>query len=351
MNTLFRSDLSSFTRRDFLKLSGSALLSLFVLPAQSRKTWDLGSGFEDLPTTGLGRVTAINAILYDQPSFNGTMIGTLKRDDVFPISQTVIGDAEPVYNRIWYELDNNGYAHSGTIQPVENRLNAPEPALSHPLCLGEITVPYTGAAYSPFWPTNIAYRLYYGSTYWVHRVREDYDGNLWYRVLDEEGYLFYIDGRHFHLFKEEELTPISPNVLPEAKRLEVRLDEQTVIAYEEDQPVFMTRAATGAQFYIGNYSTPSGRFITNRKRPSRHMMDPTGSSYDLPGVPWVSYLTDRGISFHGTYWHNDFGKPRSHGCINLTMEASRWVYLWTHPQVPFYNDYFEDVSGTLVDVI
>jgi lipoprotein-anchoring transpeptidase ErfK/SrfK len=58
------------------------------------------------------------------------------------------------------------------------------------------------------------------------------------------------------------------------------------------------------------------------------------ASYDLPGVPWVSYLTDSGISFHGTYWHNDFGKPRSHGCINLPTPSARWVYLWTRPTYP-----------------
>jgi len=42
------------------------------------------------------------------------------------------------------------------------------------------------------------------------------------------------------------------------------------------------------------------------------------NGYDLPGVPWNSYITEEGIAFHGTYWHNNFGKPRSHGCINLT---------------------------------
>jgi hypothetical protein len=351
MNSLFRSSHSALSRRDFLKLSGSALLSMFTLTLQNKKKSNLVSGFEDLPTAGLGRVAAVNVILYDRPSFNGTMVGTLKRDMVLPITQTVIGDTEPVYNRIWYELDNRGYAHSGTIQPVENRLNTPQANLSQPLRLGEITVPYTGAAISPFMPNSISYRLYYGSTYWVHQVRQDYDGNLWYRVLDEEGYLFYIDGRHLHLYSMDEIAPISPDVPPETKRLEVHLDDQVVIAYEDNQPVFMTRAATGAQFFTGNYYTPAGQFITNRKRPSRHMMDPNGSSYDLPGVPWVTYLTANGISFHGTYWHNDFGSPRSHGCINLTIAASRWIYLWTHPQVPFQLDYLEDATGTTVDVI
>jgi len=74
-------------------------------------------------------------------------------------------------------------------------------------------------------------------------------------------------------------------------------------------------------------------------------------TYDLPGVPWVTYLTKSGISFHGTYWHNDFGRPRSHGCINVTCDAARWIYRWTLPEVPLYKDYQAESFGTRVDVI
>ena len=45
--------------------------------------------------------------------------------------------------------------------------------------------------------------------------------------------------------------------------------------------------------------------------------------YDLPGVPWVSYFHWWGVSIHGTYWHNDYGEPHSHGCINLPS-ATAW---------------------------
>jgi lipoprotein-anchoring transpeptidase ErfK/SrfK len=112
----------------------------------------------------------------------------------------------------------------------------------------------------------------------------------------------------------------------------------------------MTRAATGAIFYTGNFSTPQGSFTTHRKRPSRHMMDPAGSSYDLPGVPWVCYVNDNGVAFHGTYWHNDFGSPRSHGCINLSNDAAKWIYRWTSPTVPLKQNYLETIEGTRVDI-
>jgi lipoprotein-anchoring transpeptidase ErfK/SrfK len=75
------------------------------------------------------------------------------------------------------------------------------------------------------------------------------------------------------------------------------------------------------------------------------------NGYDLPGVPWISYITESGISLHGTYWHNNFGRPRSHGCINLSPKAAKWVYLWTLPAVPPQEQYVHEESGTIVDVI
>jgi lipoprotein-anchoring transpeptidase ErfK/SrfK len=72
--------------------------------------------------------------------------------------------------------------------------------------------------------------------------------------------------------------------------------------------------------------------------PSKHMGDGNLTdniqAYELPGVPWVSFFHITGVALHGTYWHNDFGKPRSHGCINLSPQAARWIYRWTQPAVP-----------------
>jgi lipoprotein-anchoring transpeptidase ErfK/SrfK len=75
------------------------------------------------------------------------------------------------------------------------------------------------------------------------------------------------------------------------------------------------------------------------------------NSYDLPGVPWICYFTEDGISLHGTYWHNDFGKTRSHGCVNLSVAAARWFYLWTLPGVPASQQSVFETSGTILDVI
>ena len=76
--------------------------------------------------------------------------------------------------------------------------------------------------------------------------------------------------------------------------------------------------------------------------------DIASSGFDLPGVPWVLYITKSGISFHGTYWHNDYGHPRSHGCINLTPQAAKWLYRWTSPVVESGKQFAYEYFGTKV---
>jgi lipoprotein-anchoring transpeptidase ErfK/SrfK len=148
------------------------------------------------------------------------------------------------------------------------------------------------------------------------------DGSPWYGLLDDRlKSVYYGPANHIRLIPSFELAPLSPHVPPSAKRLEVHLDEQIVIAYEWNIPVFMSRAATGGKFSNGDFTTPKGRHIIYSKRGSRHMAAgdrAAANSYDLPGIPWISYITEDGIAFHGTYWHNDFGHPRSHGCVNLS---------------------------------
>jgi hypothetical protein len=64
------------------------------------------------------------------------------------------------------------------------------------------------------------------------------------------------------------------------------------------------------------------------------------------------YIKDNGISLHGTYWHNDFGRPRSHGCVNLSPSAAKWLYRWSMPIVPPEKQYkYEYANATRVDVV
>jgi lipoprotein-anchoring transpeptidase ErfK/SrfK len=78
--------------------------------------------------------------------------------------------------------------------------------------------------------------------------------------------------------------------------------------------------------------------------------DIASNGFDLPGVPWVLYITEGGISFHGTYWHNDYGHPHSHGCINMTPQAAKWLFRWTSPTVPPEKPLAYGYVGTKVEI-
>ena len=303
----------------------------------------------------LGRVVEPETDLYEKPSYSSKKIKTLWTDVIMPIIDVTIGDLVPDYNRVWYNLDGQGYAHSGSIQPVQVRLNTPNDLISTRGCLGEVTVPYTDARWWVSSKDAVAYRLYYATTYWVTGLTTADDGTAFYKIYDNLiKRSYYANANHIRLVDSQELSPISADVPSEDKRIEVHLDKQMVIAYEKDKPIFMARTATGGHFSNGDFSTPKGPHIVLYKSPTHHMAagNPAASnSYDLPGVPWISYITEEGLGFHGTFWHNDFGKPRSHGCINLSPQAARWVYLWTTPVVPPDVSLSFDKGGTAIEVI
>jgi hypothetical protein len=350
MVTLFRDQLESLSRREFLKLFSAGLLGAFLISEPF--TRHEGSSTSTAP---FGRIVSDGVELFKKPTYASDRKRILFKDLVLPITSVVIGDATPPHNRIWYELNYEGYVHSGSVQPVDKKVNDPVNTIQVKKLLGEITVPFSDALWFIHRPSLVAYRLYFGTTYWVSAVKEDYDGNLWYRIYDDKWkYDYYVNGRHMRLIPDSDLGTRSSQVKPEDKRIDVSLSQQAVIAYENEKPVFMSLIATGAHFSDGDFSTPQGSFMTHRKRPSRHMAAgdrAAANSYDLPGVPWVCYLTEDGVSFHGTYWHNDFGKTRSHGCINLPMNAARWLFLWTLPHVPIDQYYWSENSGTKVHVI
>ncbi|MDP2974615.1 MAG: L,D-transpeptidase, partial [Anaerolineales bacterium] len=261
---------------------------------------------------------------------------------------------ETAYNRVWYKIGEESYVYSGSIQPVRTVLNEPLRDLPEEGALAEVTVPYTDARWDAAKDARFAYRFYYETTHWVVGHVQDVDGNPWYRVYDDKWkFHYYAQANHLRIVPTVELAPLSPDFPAQLKRLEVRLNQQLVIAYEDQTPVFMARIASGGRFSNGTYSTPVGRHMTYHKRPYRHMAagDLASNGYDLPGVPWVSYITESGVALHGTYWHNDFGRPRSHGCINLSSQAAKWLYRWTQPVVPPNEQIVYERYGTAVDVL
>ena len=339
--------LGELSRRDFLKLAGYGMLGL-SLPKFSPNLF--AQSFDaDLQ----GRITEKSLWMYAEPSPKSDRVELYWRDLVIPITGAAISDDEEAYNRVWYEVDGNGYVYSGGVQPVHTLLNRPVSQVPPEGLLGEISVPFTDALEEPDPASAVAHRLYYETVHWITEVVNGADGQTWYRLLDDKYNLYYyIPAPHIRLISDDELASLSPDVPDAEKLIEVNLTRQLVLAYESSRLVFATRAATGYRYRAGRWATPIGEFITSYKRPTRHMAagDIASNGFDLPGVPWVLYITKGGISLHGTYWHNDYGHPRSHGCINLTPQASKWLFRWTSPSVEPGKQYAYEYFGTAVHI-
>jgi hypothetical protein len=334
------------SRRDFIKLSGLGMASLLVPP--------LNFDFQGEFIPQQGRVTTRTIWVYDQPAFQANPLKIYTRDSLVNITNTAVSDDTSAHNRVWYQIDTVGYTYSGNVQPVQTVLNTPRLEIPKEGLLSEVSVPFTDAHEEPDTESNVAYRIYYETTHWIKSVIvSDKNGQVWYQIRDDKwDKLYYARAEHLRIFTVEELAPISPEVSNREKKIVVRLESQIVIAYENNREVMIVPAATGGVLRSGTYTTPQGNFVTWFKRPSRHMAsgDLASNGYDLPGVPWVQYINESGVAFHGTFWHNDFGRPRSRGCINLHNNNAKWLYLWTTPQVPYNKELSINGLGTKVEI-
>ncbi|MCE7989060.1 MAG: LysM peptidoglycan-binding domain-containing protein [Caldilinea sp. CFX5] len=113
--------------------------------------------------------------------------------------------------------------------------------------------------------------------------------------------------------------------------IEVNLSNQTLTAWQGDVAVLHTYISSG----LSATPTVTGRFSIGRKYSSQRMVGP---GYDLPGVPWVMYFYS-GYAIHGAYWHNNFGAPMSHGCVNMTPGEAQILYNWAPIGTEVYVHY------------
>jgi hypothetical protein len=139
-----------------------------------------------------------------------------------------------------------------------------------------------------------------------------------------------------------------PGTGPDEKWFDVDLDEQVVVAYEGTRAVYATLVSTGKL----DRRTPAGVARVVSKLESANMISEKRDIYSVADVPWTMYY-DHNFALHTAYWHDGFGDPRSHGCVNLAPRDARLLYQWSSPDVPpgwvaVYGD--ADNPGSLVRV-
>jgi hypothetical protein len=124
---------------------------------------------------------------------------------------------------------------------------------------------------------------------------------------------------------DEDLLPYQP-AAPDEKWIEVDVTKQRVTAWEGNVPVMTFLSSTG----LPNTPTVLGQYNIYWKLESTLM---TGPGYYLPDVPYTMYFYG-GYALHGAYWHDNFGQPMSHGCVNLCNENAKALFEWAGPVVP-----------------
>ncbi len=345
--------MNSISRRDFLKLVGGTA-GLMALKPYSRvltlPEWPQG---KRLGRNCTGGVIPIKS----SPNDNDTTLKEVYEDTIFEWNREVVGRRDFYVNQRWVETPE-GYVYSSYLQPVENRPNEPlkEIPAGQTGFWAEVTVPYVDFVLenepsSPWLKNakqwNLHTRLYYSQVMWIDQIKtSEVTGNIIYRVNERYGSygdLFWAEGAAFRPLTPEEVAPLSPDVDPNEKMVVANLTYQTVSCFEGQREVFFCRMSSGAKWDangnpVDNWSSPLGEHITWRKSFSIHMAGGTvGGGYDTPGVSWTNLFAGTGVAIHSTFWHNDYGVPRSHGCLNVTPEDAKWIFRWTTPAVPFMD--------------
>lgn len=349
------------SRRSFIKLLGLGLTGLEI-----NSKFRLAAQVEFPDYERLGRVCIIGKVEIKSAPYEGSeTVGVLYEDAVIPWLKDVVAK-EPnfnFYNQRWLEtLD--GYVYAANIQPVRNSPNKPIDKLL-PMNMGEgmwaeVTIPYADVSLvnnpsSNSWvkariDQGLPLRVYYGQVYYIDQIKKKDDGRTFYRA-NPNYYggvdMLWVPAEAMRPIPPEEIGPINPEV--DKKKIVIDVSRQTLSCFEDEIEVYFCRVSTGAKFDMyGNpvdkWSTPLGSYLISRKFISLQMSGgTTGAPYDLPGIGWVSVFATGGVAIHATVWHNDFGTPKSHGCVNTLPEDAKWICRWSLPNLA-YDPGMVDIS-------
>jgi lipoprotein-anchoring transpeptidase ErfK/SrfK len=253
-------------------------------------------------------------------------------------------------NSKWVETPD-GYIYASSLQPVENNPNPvldaiPDSSIGKGF-FAEVTVPFVDLIQSnppprsPWLKEAINPRLYYSQVVWIDDLKTGSDGEIYYQVNERYGFgdIFWANGKAFRPLSKEDLAPISPEVENKMVFVDVTPSRQYLTCLENGVEVYYCKISSGAKWntagqLMDTWGTPVGTHRIWRKMITSHMTGgTTGAGWDIPGVAWTVIFSGNGVAIHSTFWHNDYGSPRSNGCVNMRPEDANWVFRWTNPIV------------------
>jgi lipoprotein-anchoring transpeptidase ErfK/SrfK len=136
--------------------------------------------------------------------------------------------------------------------------------------------------------------------------------------------------------------PPPKELLPGEKWIDVNLTRQTLVAFEGDKPVYATLVSSGKKAKdpndkVHDHQTIQGSFRIREKHISTTMDGdgpaPGDMPYSIEDVPYVMYF-EGSFALHAAFWHNNFGREQSHGCVNLAPLDAKQLFFWTDPPLP-----------------
>lgn len=290
------------------------------------------------PTRGLPAYPpdpALNQIPYRYYKVNesGTYVfGSMEDAATNELSGLRVGPGQNLYlayrqrfdteSGVYFLLDNGGWirgegAVAALPYPFQGLLFSSTPRNSFGWIKGQTqsrTTPgYSGA--------------YTGRVYYTFNVVQVYseqvvDGATWVLINPDE----WLEER---VVSQVMPRTTSPEGIATPRWIEINLYEQTIAVYNENRLVFATAVSTG----VDPFWTQPGIFSIYEKKETENMSGAFEADrsdyYYLENVPWTMYYDDK-RALHGAYWHASFGYTTSHGCVNMSLGDSHWLYNWAH---------------------
>lgn|GEM_PF-3061109 len=259
--------------------------------------------------------------LYDKPSVYEPYPKVKKILPAGAIAFRLSGNILLVKGQLWYESSDSYWVRSDQIEKLE----VPKfRGLKNPTKRKNVawakqkTVLYRNPYRKSLLKNSLGqiYRLHRGQPIFVERTIE-IRGKVWAKF---EGYWVMAEDLNRVVYQNYYPKGVKKN----SRWMAINLTEQTMVAYEGLEAVFATVLSGG----IERRPTVQGVFKVQRLKDLRTMTGGSGELYyRVQDIPWVIYF-HRGYSLHATYWHNYFGMPRSHGCLNVSPSDAKWLHSW-----------------------
>lgn len=298
------------TYGDWIPASAVALLT----PSELRGV-ELGRPGEPTHPTPSPRRGVVTATLLNVRARPGVRADNPPVDRLRQGTAVQIFEQQTVDGAPWYRIGVDRWVHGGYVRLIQEGAPPPGQPAASGLPVGWVSAsslnvrqrPGTDASNPVVGQVSRNQRLDILETRTV-------DGQRWHRIGEDRWVL----GQWVAVATYK---PRPAAIAADERWVGVNLSQQTAVAYEGDRPVYAAMVSTGAP----GTPTVQGIFRTWRRLPSGKM---SGPGYYIEEVTWTCYFYS-GYALHTAYWHDSFGRPHSHGCVNLSPYDAWWIYQWS----------------------